>query len=424
MAENNKAIVVKVNKTEEIPGMDNIHLVKLFGTQVITSKDVREGDIMVYVDSNMKLSHEFLYHNNLYRHSKFNKDTSKSGYFEDNGRVKTIKMKGIISDGFLFPSHYLDYIDRIYGFNGQLKPGEEFNEIKENLICEKYIPPQKQTSSGKKKGAGRNTPKAPMFVEHFDTAQFMRNKHKIPPKTMVYIEEKIHGTSHRTGYVLVDTTYQRNWLQKIFMKLSGVKSSHQYMYLNGTRRTVQTPDKKQFNTFHDNTMREEILEHLKGSLLKGEQLYIELFGYDKKGNQIQKGFPYGCSNYDITKNLGLQYRAILYRATMNNEDGKVVDYPREYVYKRAEELGLEKPHLFEKYYYSGTKKSMENLENKIIEYAQGQSAFANDTLREGVVIWFINDQGRWEALKYKSDAYRLRESELKDKGYTDMEDTV
>ena len=29
MAENNKAIVIKVNKTEEIPGLDKIHLVKL-----------------------------------------------------------------------------------------------------------------------------------------------------------------------------------------------------------------------------------------------------------------------------------------------------------------------------------------------------------------------------------------------------------
>ena len=442
MSDNNKAIVVKVNKTEEIPGMDNIHLVKLFGTQVITSKDVKEGDIMVYVDSNMKMSPEFLHYNNLYRHSEFNKHPNQSGYFDDNGRVKAIKMKGVISDGFLFPESYLSYIDRSFGYDTpQLKVGEEFNEIQGYKICEKYVPPQKETNSGKKKGSGRSAFQAPMFVEHFDTTQFMRNKHKIPPKTMIYIEEKVHGTSHRTGYVNVGIDYKISWWEKLLARMIRGKGTKvwKWVHLNGTRRVTHTPDKVQKNPYHDPSMRQEVLEHVRGQLLKGEQLYIELFGYEKSGKHIQKGFPYGCefkwmdkASYDIEtkgytnhkENNKPLYRAMLYRVTMNNEDGNVVDYPREYVYRRAEELNLEKPHLFEKFYYSGTQKSMENLEKKIIEYAQGQSAFAEDTLKEGVVIWFINDQGKWEALKYKSDAFRLEESKLKDKGYIDQEDVA
>ena len=425
MSDNNKAIVVKVNKTEEIPGMDNIHLVKLFGTQVITSKDVKEGDIMVYVDSNMKMSPEFLHYNNLYRHSEFNKHPNQSGYFDDNGRVKAIKMKGVISDGFLFPESYLSHIDRSFGYDTpQLKVGEEFNEIQGYKICEKYVPPQKENNSGKKKGSGRSAFQAPMFVEHFDTTQFMRNKHKIPPKTMIYIEEKLHGTSNRMGHVEILKNSNISKLKRILWNLFSNKDNKipegstvsEWNYLNGTRRFIHLPKEEQKNPYHDPSMRHEVLEHIRGQLLKGEQLYIELFGYEKSGKHIQKGFPYGCTPGN--------YRAMLYRVTMNNEDGNVVDYPREYVYRRAEELNLEKPHLFEKFYYSGTQKSMENLEKKIIEYAQGQSAFAEDTLKEGVVIWFINDQGKWEALKYKSDAFRLEESKLKDKGYIDQEDVA
>lgn len=418
MAENNRAIVIKVNKTEEIPELDKIHLVKLFGTQVITSKDVKEGDIMIYVDSNMKLSHDFLHYNNLYRHSEYNKDRNKSGYFDDNGRVKTIKMKGVISDGFLFPPEYIYNAfssDRGKFPIGWDSPGYEFNELGGYKVCEKYIPPQKQTGSGKKSSSGRKYFKVPMFVEHFDTTQFMRNKEKIPPKTVVYIEEKIHGTSQRSGYVNINLYDKLSWIKKFLLKILIGKNFNinKWMHLNGTRRVVNDPDRKR-NPYHDPTMREEVFNKLKGQLLKGEQLYMELFGYEKTGKHIQKDFPYGC-------NPG-KYRVLLYRVTMNNEDGKVVDYPREYVYKRAEELGLEKPHLFEKFYYSGTEKSMQSLENRIIEHSQGQSAMSEDTMREGVVVWFINDNGRWEALKYKSDNFRLKESNLKNKGYVDQED--
>jgi len=169
-------------------------------------------------------------------------------------------------------------------------------------------------------------------------------------------------------------------------------------------------------------MRDEVLENVKGLLLKGEEIYLELFGHEKTGSQIQKGFPYNTKPGDNS------YRSLLYRVTMNNEDGETVDYNREYVYNKAEELGMEKPHLFEKFYYDGTKESMERLEAVVIAHAQGQSITGlkdgevSDTLREGVVIWFINEGGHWKALKYKSDKFRLKESGNKDKGIIDQED--
>ena len=434
---NNQAVVVQINKTEEIPGMDRIQLVKLFGTQVITGKDVKVGDIMIYIDSNMKMSDNFLHANNLYRHSELNADKTKSGYFGDDGRVKCIKMRGETSDGFLFQFEYLSYLGVI---KSDYDIGEEFDSINGDKFCEKYIPliHHSDNHNNGKKNSGRKAFKAPMFVEHWDTSQFMRNKHRIPAQTICYIEEKVHGTSHRTGHVEVNTWNEYPWWKKLLYRLAhnlenGNNYVTQWQYLNGTRRVVHTPD-TQKSPYHDNTMREEVLENLKAQkLFKGEQLYMELFGYEKTGKQIQKGFPYGCESH-IRKDKGeggleLQleydnqpYRNLLYRITMNNEDGKVVDHSREYVYNRAEELGLEKPHLFEKVYFSGTKRSMEILEEKIVNYAQGQSELANDTLKEGVVVWFINEQGNWECLKYKSDAFRLKESGDKDKGVIDQED--
>lgn len=415
---NNSAIVIRVHKLEPIEGMDRIQLVKLFGTQVIVGKDVNIGDILVYVDSNMVMSHEFLSHNNLYRNSTLNKDQFKSGYFDDNGRVKCIKMRGTISDGFLFPLEYLynafttDVGKFPIGFNSV---GYEFNDLGGFNVCSKYIPKVKNTHSQNKSSIKKL--EVPMFVEHWDTEQFMKNKHKIPAGTICYIEEKVHGTSHRTGYVRLDIWNNKSWIYKFLYKLANgfsvIPHVSEWIYLNGTRRVIHVPNKK-INPYVDNTIREIILSQLNGQLHKGEQLYMELFGYEKTGSMIQKGFPYGCEQGS--------FRKLLYRITMNNEDGKTVDYNREYVYNKAEELGLEKPYLFEKFYYSGTKRSMEILEEKVIEYAQGQSELAKDTLKEGVVIWFIGKDGLWTNLKYKSDAFRLFESNSKDKGEIDQED--
>lgn len=418
---NNTAIIVRINKLEPLIfkdkegndiEADNIQLAKLFGTQVIVSKKVKEGDIMCYVDSNMRLLPDFLKENNLYRHSEFNKDTSKSGFFEDNGRVKCIRIKGHVSDGFLFPVDYLNFAGKNFSETEFINNTIEFTEVDGIKICEKYVPPrQKQKGMGNRANSGRKAPSSPMFVEHYDTGQFFRNQHIIPPQTICYIEEKIHGTSHRTGHVQI--IEKPKGLKKLLLKLL-LKTSlkKKYMYLNGTRRVVHIP-RKEINSYHNNTMREEVLEKTRGLLLKGEQIYLELFGFDTNGGAIQGGFPYGCEPGE--------YRSCLYRVTMNNEDGKVVDYPREYVYKRAEELGFEKPYLFEKYYYSGTKRSMEKLEKKVIDYAQGQSALASNTVREGVVVWFITEQGQWTCLKYKSDTFRNLESSKIDKGEIDQE---
>jgi hypothetical protein len=437
---NNSAIVVKINKIVPHPDADKIQLAKLFGTQVIVGLDTKEGDILVYVDSNMKMSPEFLRENNLYRHSNLNKDTTKSGFFDDNGRVKAIKMRGEISDGFLFPLNYLNYTDSKFSMT-ELDIGREFTELWGKKICEKYIPPSRTPGSGNgsSKNTGRKYYKTPMFVEHFDTSQFMRNQHKIPAQTVVYIEEKVHGTSHRTGRVEINLFDQLPWWRKLLTRILGITESTAWIYLNGTRRVVHDPN-RQSNPYHDNGMREEVLEHLKkGKVFKGEELYMELFGYEKTGKMIQKDFPYGCKpNIEKLKDdgtgpgtnpmkihFGSPYRTLLYRITMNNEDGKVADYPREYVYNRAEELGLEKPKLITKFYYSGSKYSMKQLELTVINAAQGQSEMgegAEDTLKEGVVLWFINDKGFWECLKYKSDKFRLKESGMKDKGIIDQED--
>jgi len=415
----NAAIVVKINSVVKHPNAEKLQIVKLFGTQILVGLDTNPGDVLVYVDSNMCMSSDFLRENNLYRHCEMNSDKKSSGFFEDSGRVKCIKLRGEISDGFLFPLSHFHYIGVNVPEDSAI--GYEFNTINGITVCEKYIAKSKTPGEhNDKNGKAIKKIEVPMFKEHFSTGQFMKSQAFIPAGTLCYIEEKIHGTSHRTGLVKYPIYDELSWWKKQLYKFLKLTNITEWIYLNGTRRVVHAP-KKIINPVHDNTMREEVLEQVRGLLLKGEEIYLELFGHEKSGAQIQKNFPYDTASG--------KYRSLLYRVTMNNEDGHVVDYTREAVYSKADELGFEKPHLFEKYYYDGTEQSMQDLETKVIAYAQGQSALGmkdgqlSNTLREGVVVWFINSGGTWQALKYKSDAFRLSESGLKDKGFNDQEDT-
>lgn len=413
---NNTAIVVRIAAVEKHPNADNLQIVKIFGTQVIVGQGVSPGDILIYFDGNLRLSPEYLKHNNLYRLSELNNDITQKGYFDLNGRVKAIKLRGEFSDGVLMPLSSMDFTGESMD---NIANGTEFNSWNGILICEKYIPttnPSKKVgnSTGKNKHKKKKNVDSPMFVQHIDTDQFFRNQHKIPAGTVCYIMEKTHGTSGRIGHMLMETTYERNWFKRQFMKLAGIKATYSYRYIHGSRRVTFEHADKNYQHYHDPQMREIIFNKVKGLLSKGVQIYFEIYGYEVTGGPIQKGFSYGCKPGE--------FKVKLYRVTMNNEDGVTVDYSLDYVINMAKELDMEAPYVFTKYFYDGTEASMKELERLVYEHAQGQSIIDPLTLREGVVVQYIDKNGKWDFLKYKSDTFKAFESGQKDKGIIDQED--
>lgn len=408
---NNTAIIVKINNIEKHPNADKLQLVRLFGTQVITGLDTKLNDLMIYFDSNLRLSKEYLSNNNLYRHSELNVDTTQIGYFDDSGKVKAIKLRGEFSDGMLMPLSSLSFTGTL---KSDLIQGFEFNDYNNLKICEKYVVIKNINTQGKQKNkTQKKVLEIPMFVQHLDTEQFFKNQHKIPANTICYIMEKTHGTSGRIGNVLVDVTPERHWFKRLLLKIIGIRS-YQYKYIHGSRRVVLNGSQDNKHAYHDRTIREVVMKQVQGMLDKGMQIYFEIYGHEPSGKEIQKGFSYGCAprSFDVK----------LYRVTMNNEDGKVVDYSLDYVINKANELGFKAPHVFSRFFYDGSEESMKQLEKEVIHYAQGQSVMDKNTLREGVIVQFINANGNWDYLKYKSDAFRALESSNYDKNITDQED--
>ena len=384
-SETNNAIVTKLCNVRPHPNADKLQLATVLGTQVIVGLDAVEGQLVIYFDSNLRLSHEYLCCNNLYSNKELNKDQTQKGYFGKSGRVRAQKFRGEVSNGFVAELNSLRNVipPGLY----DLMEGDEFTSINNIKICEKYfIPKDFQGQSKKQKKLVSD-----MFHKHWDTKQLMREKDSIPENAKCYVEEKIHGTSGRTGNVLCQIN--RGW--KFW------KPKEEWRVISGTRRMDNID-------FHLSPIRQEIERRVAPHLHRGEETYYEIYGYDG-GKEIQPGFHYDCRPGE--------WKCMLYRVTITTPDGFCIDLDRESVYKRAEELGLEKP-----YYFGESNKRL--IDGDIRDLCRGQSKLDSGTLREGVVIWFKDKSNCWTCLKHKSEEFLILEDKQKEQEQTDAEDSL
>mgnify|MGYP001037728695 CR=1 FL=1 len=398
---NNSAIVVCLKNVRPHPNADRLKLATVVGDQVIVGLDAKDGDVMIYFDSNLCLSSEYLRANNLYSSSELNQDTTKKGYFGSNGRVRAQKLRGEMSHGYVAPIDSLIACGAIKSYDEiDLQEGNEFTHVGGMEICRKYIVPQK-VSGNQQCNKRTKSPKSEMFWKHWDTGHLLREGYRIPYDQYIYIEEKVHGSSGRTCHVLCPTNrpWWKVWVPK-----------EEWNVLSGTRRVDGIGG-------HLPQERKEIHDMLAPKLHKGEQVYYEIYGKSKSGKDIQNGFSYGC--------IGGEYRVMLYRVTITTPDGHCVDLSRDQVYSRAEELGLDEPSLLKKIAYKpGVIDWSDQLQALVSPYVGGKSIVDANTIREGVVVWFHNYSGQWSCLKWKSDEFLRFESNQKDMGEGDVEDIL
>jgi len=404
--ETNNAIIVKLENVRKHPNADRLKLATVIGTTVVVGLDAQDGDVVVYFDSNLRLSEGYLKANNLYSSKELNADPTKKGYFGNNGRVRAQRFRGEMSNGYVAEIDSLRYLVTQYlslshkGWCGKFNVGDEFTAIDGIEICRKYIVPANMPGQPGSRNRTRKQrrPASFMFKQHWDTRQLMRCFHTIPDGTIMYLEEKIHGTSGRTGHMLTDTN--RPW-----WKLWTPKRT--WMTLSGTRRVDHIGS-------HMPEEREEIRRSLEGKLHQGEIVYYEIFGYTKNGGMIQNGFPYGCEHG--------QYKVMLYRVTITTPDDFTFDLSREAVYHRADELGMVRPVLIDKVRADqiDIQFTIDRITN---EYVHGNAAWDNH-MKEGVVVWYQQTDGMWTCLKHKSEEFYNYEDGLKENGVGDVEDNL
>lgn len=428
---NHCGYIVKVEKLRKHSNADRLQVATFFGNDVIVGLDTQIGDIGIYFPTDLQLSKEFAENNNLVR-KKDDAGNNVGGFLDPEKRnIKAIKLRGEKSDGLYCPISALEYtgIDL-----STLSVGALIDTVNGKEICCKYVPRtnSKTHVTEKEKNKKKAEIIAPLFKEHIDTEQLAYNWTAFKPNDKVEITLKMHGTSHRVGYLPVfkgynDTPGERfvnpliRLVNKLFKKNEPERHSnpiYEYGYVSGTRRTVLEDFEGGY--YGSNAFREPHSKFFEGKLLKGETVYMEIVSYTHTGTPIMSSGKvpkeyqklYG-KTMEFSYGLNPPESDIyVYRMTMTNEDGDVVEYSPDFMRYRCEQMGVKTvPVLWEgkipeacflteldevKAVSAG-----EWIINKAEEFYDGPDPIGKTHIREGVVVRILN-RPKFTAYKHKN----------------------
>ncbi|MDR1766267.1 MAG: RNA ligase (ATP) [Lachnospiraceae bacterium] len=179
----NLASVQRIWKIGPIEGADMIELAQVLGWKLVTKKgEFTQGDLAVYfeIDSFLPIRPEFEF---LRASSYRNTEWQGEGF-----RIKTIKLRGQVSQGLLVPLETVASIAP--GYSGPLDEGTDLTEV---LGVAKYDPPEVESSTNMGTTKGR----FPSFVHKTDETRVQSITGIIDEMRGVpyYISTKVDGTS-------------------------------------------------------------------------------------------------------------------------------------------------------------------------------------------------------------------------------------
>ena len=387
----------------------------------------------VYFPTDGQLSMEFCKANNLLRlYDEEGHSIPGGGYMDPKKRnVSAIRLRGEKSDGLFLPLTCLEP----FGDISDLKVGP-ITVFNGHEICRKYIPPVKDSAQFDKKSRTRKkkTPIAPLFMEHIDTAQLAYNLDAFKPRDEIEITLKMHGTSQRTGYLPTFQKYKQTLMDKILRRPG--TPVYDWGYVSGTRRTVLENYEGGF--YGNDKFREEHHKAFEGKLWKGETVYYEVVGFLTDGRPIMAScdnkklqdkdflkqygktttFSYGCEPHGA-----VQSDVYVYRMTMTNEDGNVVEYTPDFMRYRCEQMGVKAVPVFEKFTIGDIRTcpndemetyitSPEDVIKIAEEYYDGPDPVGKTHVREGVVVRVLN-RPTFTAFKHKNFSFKVLENIIK-----------
>lgn len=426
------AYVTTIKNLRKHPNADRLQLGECFGNTVCVNLDYTEGQIGIYFPTDGQLSIEFAETNNLLR-KKDENGNNVGGYMDPTKRnVAAIRLRGEKSDGLFLPLTCLES----FGDISTLKVGDVINVFNGHEICQKYIPrrnPSRRTSNGNKTRK-KKVNIAPLFMEHADTEQLAYNLSAFKPGDEIEITLKMHGTSQRTGYLPVFKGHKRTLLDKI-LRREGTPI-YDWGYVSGTRRTVL--ENYDGGYYGSNEFREQHSKSFEGKLWKGEEIFFEVVGFTHTGAPImatadnkklndkefikQYGketvFSYGCSptgwnRDDIRANPCPVSDIYVYRMTMTNEDGNVVEYTPDFMRYRCEQMGVKTVLLlYRGFIPEDVEDAGEWVKNLVEQYYDGPDPIGKNHIREGCVVRIVN-RPKFTAYKHKNFSFKVLENIIK-----------
>ena len=465
----NKNYLAKVVKIEHFkphtdPEVNKLKCCVIDGFNIICGIDSQPG-WYIYFPTACCLNPDLLRYASLYRHKELNNNPDQSGMFDDNGRVKAIKLRGELSEGFILPAVMLEnYILSVTNISISLNKEIEFDcvehEGKSFWINKKYIPKNTRTPGmpnlgGKvsKKVKGLDKIIENQFRFHYDTTLIKKCPNVVKPTDIISITEKVHGTSGISAYVLCKKPL--SWKEKIAKWLTG-EEFNQYDYVYASRSVIKNQyyNKNVGNGFYGVDVWKYADDVIRPWLQKGMTAYYEILGFLPNGGYIQKGYDYGCIQPTTTNKFpegeyrahyianadgshtkyehGVHFKVLVYRITMTNTAGNLHEFSarevqqwchyagltpvNEYFYGKASDLY---PDLNPNEHWN--ENFLQRLANDKNFYMEENSPTClNEVPHEGIVIKIENMKS--EAFKLKCFRFLDKEGKSLDKGESNIED--
>lgn len=437
--------VTKLKNVRPHPNADRLQLADCFGNTVCISLDYSEGELGIYLPTDGQISEEFGKANDLFRRKDEN-GNNVGGFIDPVKRnVQCIRLRGEKSDGLFLPLTCLEP----FGDISALKEGDIVTVFNGHEIARKYIP--KTNHRNHVSGAHNKTKKkkvviAPLFKEHKDTEQLAYNLNDFKEGDQIEITLKMHGTSGRTAYLPCLKGYKRTWKDKL-LRREGTPV-YEYDYVSGTRRVVL--ERYDAGFYGSDAFRKIHAEKFEGKLHKNEEIYYEIVGFTDTGVPIMSTadnrklndkefikkygketvFSYGC---DCAEQAWREDRGqdpdkpksdiYVYRMTMTNEDGDVIEYSPDFMRYRCEQMGVKTVPVM----WRGFIPVIENDEALPEEYAETPGSFIKNIaekyydgadpigkthIREGVVVRIVN-RPTFTAYKHKNFNFKVLENIVK-----------
>jgi hypothetical protein len=435
-----QAIVTPIH-TRPHPNADRLQIGTAAGNTVVVGMDTKDGELGVFFGPDGQLSHDFCMANGLYNAAALAElgfpvaEGEKLGFFSANRRVRSQNFRGVKSDGFWVPLSYFSYLAERLDIGATLaltESGHQFTEVGGNPVCEKYYTPatRRAMANGQVKQRKENK----MFPKHADTSQ-LRFLTEIPHDSVVYITEKLHGTSGRYGRVLEDVPLPKwkciiNNLCVEYLRRMPFPQEQEWVYLNGSRNVtlekVEGPGFYGTNEFRYNVVRDLALR-------KGEILFFEIVGYvageslimpaqdttKLKDKAIEKlygkrmTYTYGCQPGE--------HKMYVYKILQTDEDGNALELSWTQMLQRCTELGLNTVPLVSSIAWSRETAPVKELAESLMS---GPSRLDARHMREGVVLRIESSQGI-QHVKSKSFEFGVLEGYIKEAdNYVDTEEVA
>ena len=376
------------------------------------------------------------------------------GFFNKTGRVRSIRLGGVQSMGYLFT------LDELAKYNPNVKNislnqyvGEDFDTIEDKLFIEAYVPfvPERRQVSKVEKRNKKIEQFDRMvkgeFSFHYDTAPLPKCIGRLKPSDVVTITSKLHGTSICIGKLHVKTPIKLpfyKWIWNKFVDLTGLFKAHRitdYVIDYGNVTASRTVIKNQYinenvsDGYYGVDVWSEYGNLIYPFLSEGMIIYGEIIGYlTDSDKMIQKNYDYGCNK---GKN-----KLMIYRITTNNEDGTKHEWNVTEVKEWTEKLVKDHPEIADRIHvidllYHGTLADlypnisyMDHWHENVLEALRNEkerfNMEKNDPICknkvpfEGVVLRIDNDEFA-EAFKLKCAKFLSKEREEIDKGEVDIE---